>query len=257
MKDNVVSVSWDKQNGRFGLVYELVSNVKNDRIQYGVGFYQIVTKKDKSQNVEKIGTIGTTPTNRLVLTQNGTYFALYNISIESSGRYKFTLGCFGKDQKKKTTLEIIKENVEVAYMKFFDVDMSGRFILLGTDKAYHIWSMAGEMVCKDIFTCPIFNVKFRPRYMSHLPFEGEKKLAEKEKDIKKKYEEEDEKRINFLKYEKEKHKKEQREKFKEFLKAKKTWFAQFEGKRDAYRGFSEKDPKVKSAKYEYLDRQNN
>ena len=202
--------------------------------------------------------ISTTPANRLILTQNGVYFALYNISIESSGRYKFTLGSFGLDQKtKKPTVETIKENVEVAYMRFFDIDMSGRFILLGTDKAYHIWSMAGQMVCKDIFTCPIFDVKFRPRYESHLPFEGEKKLMGKEKDIKKKYEEEDEKRINFLKYEKEKLKKEQRQKFREVINTKKIWFTQFEAKRDAYRGFSEKDNKIKSAKYEYLDRQNN
>ena len=66
-------------------------------------------------------------------------------------------------------------------MKFFDIDFSGRFILLGTDKAYHIWSMAGELVYKDIFNFPIFNVKFRPRYMTHLPLEGEKKLVDREK----------------------------------------------------------------------------
>ena len=55
LKDNVVCVSWDKKNSKFGLVYELVSGIKNDRIQYGVAFYEVITNKDKSQNVHKIG----------------------------------------------------------------------------------------------------------------------------------------------------------------------------------------------------------
>ena len=61
-------------------------------------------------------------------------------------------------------------------MKFFEVDNSGRFIILGTDKAFHIWSMAGELIFKDIFTCQIYNVHFRPRYMNSLTLVEEKKL---------------------------------------------------------------------------------
>ena len=259
IKENVVNISWDRNNNRFGVVYEIAGAVKSDHVQFGVGFYQINTSKDKkTQTVQKICEIKTTPANRLILSQNGNYFALYNISIESSGRYKFTLGYFGKDQKtKKPTVEIVKENIEISYMKFFEMDASGRFIILGTDKAYYIWSMTGELIYKDIFTCPIFNVHFRPRYLTHLSVEEEKKMLDREKEIKKKYEEEDEKRLNVLKYEKERLKKEQRAKFKEYLANKRQWFATFKEKRDQIRGFKEEDPKVKSEKYEYLVRENN
>ena len=255
---NLASISWDKVNSRFGVVYEVPSAVKNDNVLYGVNFYQITTSREKkTQNVHKICEIDTTVANRLLLAQNGVYFALYNVTSDSPGRYKFTLGYFGKEQKsKKITVEIAKKDIEVSYMKFFEMDPSGRFIILGTDKAYHIWSMAGELIVKDVFNAPIFNVHFRPRYMEHLPMDGEKKLLAQEKDIKKKYEEEDEKRMNFLVYEREKQKQEQRVKFREFLARKKEWFAQFKELRNAARGFSEEDSSVKSAQYEYLEREN-
>lgn len=38
------------------------------------------------------------------------------------------------------------------------MDVTGRFILLGTDKSYQIWSLAGEMLHKDIFTQEIYDV---------------------------------------------------------------------------------------------------
>ena len=79
-----------------------------------------------------------------MLGENGQYFALYNISQNSSGRVKFSIGYFSKDIKsKKQKLEFVKENVDIAYMNFFSMDESGRFILLGTDKSYQIWSFAG------------------------------------------------------------------------------------------------------------------
>ena len=78
----MVSISWDKKNNKFGMVYELVSGIKNDRIQYGVAFYQIVTNKDKSQNVHRIGDIKSTPTNRLVLTENGVFFGLRQHNLQ-------------------------------------------------------------------------------------------------------------------------------------------------------------------------------
>ena len=61
-------------------------------------------------------------------------------------------------------MELVKDNTSVAYMNFFNMDKSGRFILLGTDKSYQIWSLAGEMIHKDIFTEEIFDVEFRPRF---------------------------------------------------------------------------------------------
>lgn len=110
-KENVVSISWDKQNGRFGVVYELPSLVKNDDVKFGVGFYQIQIK-DKVQQAIKFGEIAETPANRIILAQNGAFFALYNVSVLSAGKYKYTLGVFAKDQKsKKLSIEVIKQDV--------------------------------------------------------------------------------------------------------------------------------------------------
>jgi hypothetical protein len=42
-----------------------------------------------------------TPSNKIILAQNGTFFALYNISPGSWGKYKYSLGVFVKDAKTK------------------------------------------------------------------------------------------------------------------------------------------------------------
>lgn len=68
----------------------------------------------------------------------------------------------------------MKENIDIAYMNFFNMDPTGRFILLGTDKSYQIWSLAGEMVHKDIFSQEIFDAQFRPRFKRNLNAEKEK-----------------------------------------------------------------------------------
>jgi hypothetical protein len=167
-KENVVSISWDKQNGRFGVVYELPSAVKNDDVKFGVSFYQIQIK-DKVQQAIKVGEIAETPANRIILAQNGAFFALYNISVLSAGKYKYTLGVFTKDQKsKKLSIEIIKQDIEIPYMTYFDMDESGRFILTGTNKTYQIWTTAGELISKDMFSVEIHNVSFRPRFINKL-----------------------------------------------------------------------------------------
>ena len=107
VKSNIVSVSWDKRNSRFGLVYEIPA-VRNDRIQYGVLFYQISTSNNTT-SVTNIGQINETPTNRLILAEIGVYFALYNVSLESAGRFKFTLGYFASEGKsKKMSIEFVK-----------------------------------------------------------------------------------------------------------------------------------------------------
>lgn len=44
-----------------------------------------------------------TPSNRIILADNGHFFALYNIDPFSWGKYKYSLGIFTKDQKNKKT----------------------------------------------------------------------------------------------------------------------------------------------------------
>lgn len=74
-------------------------------------FYQIVTK-DKIQQAVKFAEIPVTPTNRVIVAQNGTFFALYNISPLTWGKYKYSVGSFTRDPKtKKLTIDMIKENL--------------------------------------------------------------------------------------------------------------------------------------------------
>lgn len=103
-KENVVSLSWDKKNARFGVVYELPIPAKNDDVKFGAAFYQIQVK-DKVQQAVKFADIPETLANRIILAQNGIFFALYNITVLSSGKYKYTLGVVSKDPKsRKSTI---------------------------------------------------------------------------------------------------------------------------------------------------------
>jgi hypothetical protein len=95
-------------------------------------------------------------------------------------------------------------------MNFFHVDPSGRFALLGTEKGYQIWNFIGEIVTKDTLQKNIHDVQWRPRIFNKLSEEEERGLIEQEKEIRKKYELIDDKRINSLKYEKEEAKKKQK-----------------------------------------------
>ena len=70
--------------------------------------------------------------------------------------------------------------------------------MLGTEKSYQIWSFAGEMLFKDIFTESISNVLFRPRYLNQLPPEQEKEMQKEEKKIRDKYEELDKQKLNAI-----------------------------------------------------------
>mgnify|MGYP000896199692 CR=1 FL=1 len=83
----------------------------------------------------------------MVLTNNGAFFALYNITEESAEKGRFSLGLIikeNKDKGKKTyNFEFTKHNLMVNGMTFFHVDSSGRFILLGTEKGYQIWNFIG------------------------------------------------------------------------------------------------------------------
>jgi len=90
------------------------------------------------------------------------------------------------------------------------VDPSGRFALLGTEKGYQIWNFIGEIVTKDTLQKNIHDVQWRPRIFNKLSEEEERGLIEQEKEIRKKYELIDDKRINSLKYEKEEAKKKQK-----------------------------------------------
>jgi hypothetical protein len=64
-------------------------------------------------------------------------------------------------------------------------------------------------------------------------------LIDSEKEVRKRYEEMDDKRINFLKYEKEAQRKKQKEGFLTFIAQKNAWFKQFAETRQKALGFNE------------------
>lgn len=76
----MVSISWDKKYGKFGVVFELNTGVKSAHTQFGVQFFQVHRKNNVIGTVE-LGGIASTPLNRLIMAQNDVFFALYNTSI--------------------------------------------------------------------------------------------------------------------------------------------------------------------------------
>ena len=72
---------------------------------------------------------------------------------------------------------------------------------------------------------------------NRLPDEGEKKLHEQEKEIRKKYELEDDKRTNALKYIKAAEREQRKKDFTVFVERKREWFRGFAEKREKILGF--------------------
>ena len=150
--------------------------------------------------------------------------------------------------KKQYNFEFTKQNLMVNGMIFFKVDPSGRFILLGTEKGYQVWNFIGEIVTKDTLQRVIHDVQWRPRLFNRLSETEEKNLLEQEKEIRKRYELIDDKRINALKYAKLEAMQKQKEEFFKFIAVKKNWFKGFTEKREKILGFREAD--VRTDKYE-------
>lgn len=91
--------------------------------------------------------------------------------------------------KRALAFEFTKQNLMVNGMNFFEVDPSGRFVLLGTEKGYQVWNFIGEIITKDTLQKNIADVHWRPRLLNQLPDEQERALLDSEKEIRKKYEE--------------------------------------------------------------------
>ena len=75
--------------------------------------------------------------------------------------------------------------------------------------------------------------------LTRLPEEEEKVMLDQEKEIRKKYELIDDKRINALKYQKAEAKLKQKEEFLAFIAKKQAWFKSFTEKREKILGFRE------------------
>ena len=64
---------------------------KTINVRYIVSFYEL-SMKNRSLEITKIGELSNNLQNRVVLTSNGSFFALYNISEDSAERGRFSMG---------------------------------------------------------------------------------------------------------------------------------------------------------------------
>lgn len=64
-------------------------------------------------------------------------------------------------------------------MSSFSADSSGRFILIGTEKSYQVWSFIGEIITKDTMQRNIQDLQWRPRIETVLDEKEERMLVEK------------------------------------------------------------------------------
>jgi hypothetical protein len=249
----VDSISWDWHNNRFAVVSEDEATKKGINVRFVVSFYEILFRQ-KSIEIAKAGEIRDNLQNRVVLASNGSFFALYNTTEESPEKGKFSLGLIQRDKekgKRALSFEFTKQNLMVSGMSFFHVDHSGRFILLGTEKGYQVWNFIGEIITKDTLQKNIFDVQWRPRLLTELPAEEERALLEGEKEVRRKYEEQDDKRINVLKYEREAARLQQKHAFLDYIASKNQWFRQFADLRTQALGFKEFE--VRTQKYEVAE----
>lgn len=84
--------------------------------------------------------------------------------------------------------------------------------------------------------------------INRLTAQGERALVDQEKEIRKKYEIIDDKRINHLKWAKAEAREKRKKEFFEFVVKKNQWFKAYEEKREKILGFRDFD--VKTDKYE-------
>lgn len=169
------NISFDSINNRMAVIFKDESIKSSINLRFIVNFFEISTR-NKTLEVQKIGEIQNNLQNRVELTNNGTFFALFNITEESAEKGRFSFGIIAKDKKKGYTFEFTKHNLMVNGMTFFHLDPSGRFILLGTEKGYQVWNFIGEIVTKDTLQKSIHDVQWRPRMSVRLPEEDEKAL---------------------------------------------------------------------------------
>jgi len=134
LKEDVGNISIDSNNNRMAVIHK-DETFKSINVRYIVSFYEL-SMKQKSLEIIKIASIANNLQNRVVLASNGCFFALYNINEDSAERGRFSLGMIAKETKdkgkKQLNFEFTKQNLMVNGMNFFNVDPSGRFILLGT-----------------------------------------------------------------------------------------------------------------------------
>ena len=134
LKEDLGNISIDSNNNRMAVIHK-DETFKSINVRYIVSFYEL-SMKQKSLEIIKIASIANNLQNRVVLASNGCFFALYNINEDGAERGRFSLGMIAKETKdkgkKQLNFEFTKQNLMVNGMNFFNVDPSGRFILLGT-----------------------------------------------------------------------------------------------------------------------------
>lgn len=85
------NISFDSYNNRLGVIYKDDSIKSSINLRYIVSFYELSTR-NQTIEVHKIGEIPNNLQNRVIMTSNGSFFALYNITDESAERGRFSLG---------------------------------------------------------------------------------------------------------------------------------------------------------------------
>lgn len=85
------NISFDSYNNRLGVIYKDDSIKSSINLRYIVSFYELSTR-NQTIEVHKVGEIPNNLQNRVIMTSNGSFFALYNITDESAERGRFSLG---------------------------------------------------------------------------------------------------------------------------------------------------------------------
>ena len=208
---DVKKVNIDENVTRISIIHNPPQNVSSGTVKYNVELYKI---DPESKNLLKeIGTLTDKTLSQVIWSQNGTFFALVNTDKSSANLGFVEFGYI----KPNNQYEILK-STKIAYMNYAAWDPSGRCLLTCSDTGhYTVWNGLGEQLYKDNAS-DLSQIEWRPRPKISLPEEKEQEIIQNlKKKYAKKYEEEDDKIINYVKYEKERNRAEKKREFVEFL----------------------------------------
>lgn len=229
---DVKKVNFDENVTRISVIHNPPQNITSGTVKYVVDMYKIESEGQKL--FKELGVLNDKTLSHVLWSQNGGFFALVNTDKSSANLGFLEFGFFRPNNQ----LEIIK-STKIAYMNDARWDPSGRCLLTCSDTGhYAVWNGLGEQLLKDNAT-DLSQIEWRPRPKILLTEEKEAKIAGTFKIYSKKYEEEDDKIINFVKYEKERKRAEMKKEFIDFLNARRADWEDARKERINFLGFDE------------------
>jgi len=228
----VKKVNLDETVTRISVIHNPPQNITSGTVKYDVEMFKI--EAEGKSLFKDLGILVDKTLSHVLWSFNGGFFALVNTDKTSANLGFLEFGFIRPNNQ----LEIIK-SMKIAYMSDARWDPSGRCLLTCSETGhYAVWNGLGEQLLKDN-AVDLFQTEWRPRPKIPLPEDKEGEITSNFKKITKRFEEEDDKIINFVKYEREKEREKKKTEFLDFLNARRGEWEDARKERIKLLGFDE------------------